>query len=264
MGPGDDKLHALVDKRFGRISEDGGKIPTGKKSTHGLTTGRKYHYGISIRRYDATDRGALLTGQLGERLKELLHLTLYHVINVRLFLKITAFRDGFPLSIGIICSIQYYKNFISMQRELSKSTEAPDRPQEETLSVIGHDITVKLGADQTDGMYSVFELIVPPDTGTGLHIDKDWDEYWHVMEGKFAFSLNGERKELSAGSFAVGSRGIPHSFRNVGDTVGKLVMMTVPSGLEAFFRHVHQASLKGRPDKEEFVAIMRAYHIDPA
>jgi len=151
-----------------------------------------------------------------------------------------------------------------MQTELSKSAKTSARQQEETLSVIGHAITVKLGADQTDGMYSVFELIVPPEVGTGLHIDQDWDEYWHVMEGRFAFSLNGERKELLAGSFAFGPRGIPHSFRNVGETMGKLVMVTVPSGLEAFFRHVHQASLQGRPDKEEFVGIMRAHHIVPA
>lgn len=151
-----------------------------------------------------------------------------------------------------------------MQTDLSKSAKAPAGQQEEILSVIGHDITVKLGADQTDGEYSVFELIVPPEVGTGLHIDQDWDEYWHVMQGKFAFSLNGERKELLAGSFAFGPRGIPHSFRNVGETVGKLLMVTVPSGLEAFFRHVHQASLQGRPDKEEFVGIMRAHHIEPA
>jgi mannose-6-phosphate isomerase-like protein (cupin superfamily) len=151
-----------------------------------------------------------------------------------------------------------------MQTELSKSAKAPARPQEETLSVIGHDITIKLGADQTDGTYSVFELIVPPEVGTGLHIDQDWDEYWHVMEGRFAFTLNGQRKELPAGGFAFGPRGIPHSFRNVGETVGKLVMVTVPSGLEAFFRHVHQASIQGRPDKEEFVRIMRTHHIEPA
>jgi mannose-6-phosphate isomerase-like protein (cupin superfamily) len=151
-----------------------------------------------------------------------------------------------------------------MQTELSPSAKTSARPQAETLSVIGHDITVKLGADQTDGTYSVFELIVPPEVGTGLHIDQDWDEYWHVMEGKFAFTLNGQRKELPAGSFAFGPRGIPHSFRNVGETVGKLVMVTVPSGLEAFFRHVHQASIQGRPDKEEFVRIMKAYHIEPA
>jgi mannose-6-phosphate isomerase-like protein (cupin superfamily) len=110
----------------------------------------------------------------------------------------------------------------------------------------------------------VFELSVPPEAGTGLHIDKDWDEYWYVIEGTFAFTFNGERRELGAGGFACGPRGIPHSFRNVGETAGKLVMVTTPSGLERFFRTVHEASIHGRPDKETFVNIMRSHHIEPA
>jgi mannose-6-phosphate isomerase-like protein (cupin superfamily) len=107
----------------------------------------------------------------------------------------------------------------------------------------------------------VFELSVPPNVGAGLHIDKDWDEWWHVIEGTFAFTLNGERIELSAGGFAHGPKGIPHSFKNVGETTGKLVMLTRPSGLEKFFTSIHEA---GALDKEGFAKIMRAHHIEPA
>jgi hypothetical protein len=85
MGPGEDKLQSLVDKRFGRISKYGGKIPAGKKSTHRFAAGRKDRYGISICRHDATDQKALLAGQLGKRLKEPLHFTLYHIANLRFF-----------------------------------------------------------------------------------------------------------------------------------------------------------------------------------
>ena len=136
--------------------------------------------------------------------------------------------------------------------------------QEETLSVAGNTITVKIGGGQTDDTYSVFELSVPPNVGAGLHIDKDWDEWWHVMEGTFAFTLNGERIELSAGGFAYGPKGIPHSFKNLSEATGKLVMITMPCGLEKFFRNVHQASLHGSPDKETFVNMMRSHHIEPA
>jgi mannose-6-phosphate isomerase-like protein (cupin superfamily) len=150
-----------------------------------------------------------------------------------------------------------------METKFSKSAKAT-ATQEETLSVIGHTITIRVGGEQTDGAYSVFELCVPPNVGTGLHIDKDWDEYWHVIEGTFAFTLNGAQKEVGAGGFSYGPKGLPHSFRNVGESMGKLVMVTTPSGLEKFFRNVHQASLNGRPDKESFVNIMRAHHIEPA
>lgn len=147
-----------------------------------------------------------------------------------------------------------------MQTESLKNTNL----EEETLSVAGNTITVKLGGEQTGDAYSLFELSVPPNVGAGLHIDKDWHEWWHVVEGTFAFTLNGKPIELSAGGFAYGPKGIPHSFKNVGEKTGKLVMLTMPSGLENFFKNIHQASLHGNPDKETFADIMRAHHIEPA
>jgi mannose-6-phosphate isomerase-like protein (cupin superfamily) len=146
----------------------------------------------------------------------------------------------------------------------TQSTTANSLEQEEILSVSGNDITVKIEGNKTNNAYSLFELSVPPAVGAGLHIDKDWDEFWHVMEGTFAFTLNGEQIELNAGGFAYGPKGIPHSFKNVGETTGKLVMLTKPSGLEKFFKAVHEASLHGRPDKEAFVKMMRSHHIEPA
>jgi mannose-6-phosphate isomerase-like protein (cupin superfamily) len=146
----------------------------------------------------------------------------------------------------------------------TQSTTTNALEQEEILSVSGNDITVKIEGNKTNNAYSLFELSVPPAVGAGLHIDKDWDEFWHVMEGTFAFTLNGEQIELNAGGFAYGPKGIPHSFKNVGETTGKLVMLTKSSGLEKFFKAVHEASLHGRPDKEAFVKMMRSHHIEPA
>jgi len=146
----------------------------------------------------------------------------------------------------------------------SSTTATVALPEEETLYVSDNTITVKIGGKETGNAYSLFELSVPPEVGAGLHIDQDWDEFWHVMEGTFAFTLNGEKIELSSGGFAYGPKGIPHSFKNVGNTTGKLVMLTRPSGLENFFKTVHEASLDGKPDKETFVKMMRSYHIEPA
>jgi quercetin dioxygenase-like cupin family protein len=146
----------------------------------------------------------------------------------------------------------------------SLKTAGVSEEQEEILVVSGNTITVKLAGEQTGDAYSVFEVTAPPNVGAGLHIDNDWDEFWHVMEGTFTFTLNGERKELGAGGFAHGPHGIPHSFKNTGETTGRLVMFTTPSGLEDFFRHIDEASLDGSLDKETFVKIMKEHHIDPA
>ncbi|MGN6800653.1 MAG: hypothetical protein ACTHJN_02040 [Ginsengibacter sp.] len=42
------------------------------------------------------------------------------------------------------------------------------------------------------------------------------------------------------------------------------MMFTTPSGLEKFFRSIHQASVPNGIDKETFVKIMLAHHIEPA
>lgn len=151
-----------------------------------------------------------------------------------------------------------------MQTETLKTTANVPYEQDETLLVSGNTITVKIGGEETSEAYSVFELSVPPGVGAGLHIDKDWDEFWHVMEGTFAFTLDGKQIELSAGGFAHGPKGIPHSFKNVGEETGKLVMLTTPSGLERFFKSIDNASSNRGLDKETFVNIMRAHHIEPA
>lgn len=150
-----------------------------------------------------------------------------------------------------------------METNFSTPVNIPGK-QQETLSVIGHDIDVIIGGENTAGAYSIFELNVPPGIGPGLHIDTAWDEWWFVIEGTFAFTLNGEPIQLEAGGFAHGPKGIPHTFKNAGESTGKLVMVTMPSGLERFFRNVHMASLNGRPDKEAFVKIMKAHRIEPA
>jgi mannose-6-phosphate isomerase-like protein (cupin superfamily) len=146
----------------------------------------------------------------------------------------------------------------------TKSSANLPGEQQETLLVAGNSIIIKVHGGQTENAYSVFELHVPPNVGAGLHIDKDWDEWWHVIEGTFVFMLNGERIELNAGGFAYGPKGVPHSFKNAGEATGKLVMITMPSGLEKFFRNIHEASLHGSPDKETFVSIMKSHNIEPA
>lgn len=93
-----------------------------------------------------------------------------------------------------------------MQTELSTAVNETAQ-QQEALSVIGNTIKVITGGEQTNDTYSVFELTVPPNVGPGVHIDKAWDEWWFVMEGTFAFTMNGTQMELGTGGFAYGPKG---------------------------------------------------------
>jgi hypothetical protein len=56
---------------------------------------------------------------------------------------------------------------------------------------------------------------------------------------------------------AFGPRGMPHAFQNVGDTPGRLLVITNPSGLERFFEQ-WAALLPGPVDPEAIVGVGHA------
>ncbi|MFC0542212.1 cupin domain-containing protein [Kutzneria chonburiensis] len=94
---------------------------------------------------------------------------------------------------------------------------------------------VKLGAADTAGSLSAFELVFEPGEGPGEHVHTRDHELWYVLDGDFRFLLGQELVHQSTGGLAFGPRGTPHTFQNIGDTPGRLLVITAPAGLEGFF-----------------------------
>lgn len=66
-----------------------------------------------------------------------------------------------------------------------------------------------------------------------------------MIEGDFWFKAGDAMLRASTGGMAFGPRGTPHCFQNIGDTPGRLLVITTPSGLERFFEQF--ATLLGGP-----------------
>jgi len=96
-------------------------------------------------------------------------------------------------------------------------------------------ITIKADTRQTNGSMTVMELRVAPGSGPAEHIHLREDELWWVLEGEFRFRTAGDWLRASTGGMAFGPRGMPHAFQNIGDTPGRLLIVTTPSGVERFF-----------------------------
>jgi quercetin dioxygenase-like cupin family protein len=96
----------------------------------------------------------------------------------------------------------------------------------------------KVKAKDTLGAYSLSEAIVAPSTGPVPHRHSREDESFYVLEGQLEFKI-GERGErtfvATAGAFVFAPRGIPHTFRNVGTTPARLLLIISPTGMEDFF-----------------------------
>ncbi|MER7249912.1 cupin domain-containing protein [Kribbella sp. NPDC000426] len=113
---------------------------------------------------------------------------------------------------------------------------------------------------RTNGSLSILELLIPPYSGPAVHTHLREDEVWYVIEGQFRFKAGDEMLRASTGGMAFGPRGVPHAFQNTGDTAGRLLIITTPSGVERFFEQAQQLS---QPvDPEELAAIGRANWVE--
>ncbi len=98
--------------------------------------------------------------------------------------------------------------------------------------------TIRISADQTGGSLGVFEDEVPAGEGPPPHVHDNEEEFFRVLEGRFAFWCNGTRVELEEGGLIVVPRGAVHRFQNIGETTGRLMIMMTPGGFEGFFKAV--------------------------
>ena len=123
----------------------------------------------------------------------------------------------------------------------------------------GH-VIVRADTAQTNASLTVLEFLVPPSDGPAVHAHQREDELWYVIEGDFRFKAGDEMFYVSTGGMAFGPRGVPHAFQNVGGELGRLLVITTPSGLERFFE---QTDKLPRPvDFEDIAAIGAANWMD--
>ena len=105
-------------------------------------------------------------------------------------------------------------------------------------SVVGDRYTFLLTGAQTDGAYFVFEAFVPPGSGPPPHVHHREDEAFYVIDGEFEFTVAGATIRVGAGGSVFGRRDVPHHFKNVGSTPGRMLITLTPAGLENFFTEI--------------------------
>ena len=82
----------------------------------------------------------------------------------------------------------------------------------EAYSLFGILATIKISAEDTGGQYSLIEVDSPPGLGSPWHVHRDEDEWFYVRDGEFTLYVGDARLILTAGGFAYGPKGVPHTF----------------------------------------------------
>ena len=124
----------------------------------------------------------------------------------------------------------------------------------------GDSVTIKADTKTTNGSLTVLEFVIGPKEGPALHTHLREDELWYVVKGDFRFKAGDAMLRASTGGMAFGPRGTPHCFQNIGDTPGRLLVITTPSGLERFFEEFAERS--GPADPELLAAVGHANWVE--
>lgn len=105
----------------------------------------------------------------------------------------------------------------------------------ESYWVLGDLYTFKATGKQTNGNYTVIDQIIQPKNGPPPHIHQREDEAFYIIEGRFSFLCGDKDSLFEAGSFIYIPKGTLHTFRNVDEKQGRLLVIITPAGLEEFF-----------------------------
>lgn len=130
----------------------------------------------------------------------------------------------------------------------------------EKLNVLGDKMTVKLTGDDTHGQFVLIEENNEPGIGIPPHVHEHEDEIFRVIEGQLEVQVAGMKTVLGPGDTAFCPRGIPHSWRVVGDEPAKVDLNVFPAGLEEMFKELDQLP-EGPPDMKEVTRICGEYGV---
>jgi len=128
------------------------------------------------------------------------------------------------------------------------------------INVIGDKQTFKLTGKDTNGQFLLIEELNEPGTVIPLHVHENEDEIFKILEGEMELTIGNETMTLTEGDLAFAPRGIPHSWKIVGDKTAKVILSVFPAGLEYMFEELGELP-PGPPNFETITKICGKYDV---
>jgi quercetin dioxygenase-like cupin family protein len=126
------------------------------------------------------------------------------------------------------------------------------------LYAFGEVLSVLLNGKQTEGALTLMFDLIPLGGSSPVHVHSHEDVLFLVVDGRISYFVLDNWTEVEAGGAVYLPRGNVHAYRNVGITPSHHWILSLPSGLEAFFeRYAEEFGNLGGPDLKRIVEIGR-------
>jgi len=154
------------------------------------------------------------------------------------------------------------------EADIASRTYALKEGEGEARWWLGGLATVKATGKQTDGRYTLVEVL-EPEGEQPFHVHHREDEGFWVLEGELTFEVGEETIKASPGTFLFGPRDVPHRY-TVDSGPAKLLFILSPAGFEEFIyatseparKYTLPPSPEGPPSEaemEQLAAVAREY-----
>jgi mannose-6-phosphate isomerase-like protein (cupin superfamily) len=97
----------------------------------------------------------------------------------------------------------------------------------------GERCRLRVAAEETNGAYSVVEIISQPGDSTPMHVHQNEDEHFPILEGTALVVRGDETLDAPAGTTVALPRHIPHAWGNATNSTLRMVVTCWPGGVEA-------------------------------
>ena len=109
--------------------------------------------------------------------------------------------------------------------------------QADKVAVAGDVYAFLATGEETNGAYTLIEARVPPGGGPPPHTQNDV-ELFYVLAGEVTFTIEGETVVASPGTSVRVEPGVVHAFKNNSPSDARMLLQTLPAGMDAYFREV--------------------------
>jgi quercetin dioxygenase-like cupin family protein len=130
------------------------------------------------------------------------------------------------------------------------------------VNVLGIPMVVRIHGRDTAGVVSAVESHDVPGGGPPPHIHTREDETFQVLEGEYEFTVAGSSFVAGKGATIFAPRGIPHTYRYLGQAPGRLMCVITPAGFERFFEAVGALTPQQQQDIPRVVGIAKEFGLE--
>jgi mannose-6-phosphate isomerase-like protein (cupin superfamily) len=125
-------------------------------------------------------------------------------------------------------------------------------------------LSIRVSGAESGGSLEVYESRDPDGPAAAPpppHIHREHEELFYILDGRFTFVLGQDTTTVEAGSLVFVPRGTRHGFTP--DPGARLLVVTIPAGLEGFFRELGEGLAAGKSNVEIRAALQGRFDSYP-